>query len=204
MNAINSLRKLVNARKVIESFLTAFNTRGSNNQTLLYKLFEVICLEIKNNQILSDEDLELTIYSKLSGFAFHRLIFRLIDKIQEGLILSVNIERAGVYSEKSKALYKIRKDISVSQILISRGLEEQAASILDDCTKQALKYEHFEDSLIAIRIRMQIVAINSKPQLSEELSAKYDIAIRSAMAIKKAERYYSKLISEVEYKLGHL
>jgi hypothetical protein len=206
MNAINSLRKLINAlsseeRKVIESFLTAFHTRGSNNQTLLHKLFEVICLEIKNNQILSDENLELTIYSKSAGVAFHRLIFRLIDKIHEGLILSVNIDRTGAYSDKSKVQYKIRKDISVAQILISRGLEEQAANILDECTKQALKYEHFEDSLSAIRIRMQIVAINSKPQLAEELSSKYDMAIRSAMAVKKAERYYSKLISEVEYKL---
>lgn len=207
MNALDALRKMLTALtpeelKVAGDFLTVFNTRGAGNKTLYHQLFDLLCREIKSKELFTEAQLEELIYAKTSGTGFPRLVLRLRDKIQESLTLSINTDRPEAYSEKSKALYAIRKDLSIAQIIIARGLEEQAGILLDECIKTGVRYEHFEECATALRIRMQLTAINSNPKRADELSSKYDLVVRSMLAVKKAERYYMQLISNVEYKLS--
>lgn len=207
MSALTSIRSLIRKmsaeeRKVARSFLTAFQTRGTNAPNQGLKLYDLLCRELTSGENLEDRAIENLVYGKKAGTAFPRLILRLRDKLFESLLLSTNLEREGVYSERGRALHEIRKSISQAQILQSRGAWDLVISILDDCIYKAEKYEHYEELAAALRVRIEMRAVDKGKASFEEENARYTKVMRSILASKLALEYYHSLGSDIEFKAG--
>lgn len=207
MSILNTVRSVIGKmskeeRKVARSFLTSLSQRGADapNQTL--KLFDVLCDELKEETIFSDEQVEALVYTEKSDSAFPRLVLRLKDKIVESLTLSVNLERSDAYSERGRALHETRKNLSQAQILHTRGLWHVALPMIDDCIKKAAKFEHYEEWAVALRLRMEIRTIQDGENFFESDNKIYEKVLRGLVASKRALEHYYKLISHIEFKAG--
>jgi tetratricopeptide (TPR) repeat protein len=205
MSALTSLRLLIRKmsteeKKVARNFLTAFSIRGAGAPNQALKLFDLLCRETKGESELNDGQIESLIYSRKSGTAFPRLILRLKDKLNESLLLSVNLERPNAYSERGRALHEIRKGISQAQILQSRGIWDSVLIILNECVEKAAKYEHYEEWAAALRVRLEMKTVDKGKITFEIENQQYEKVIRCLLASKKALEYYSQLASEIQFK----
>jgi hypothetical protein len=205
MNSLDLLRQTIRFMsteeiKVAHDFIRAFNTRGLDSKNISLRLYEILLDELKNKTNSSEHELEELLYGTRSGAAFPRLVLRLRDKVLESLTLSINIDRKDAYSERGCALHTIRKNLSVAQIIQVRGQDELAGSLLDDCIKQALYFEHFEECAAAMQVRLQHLTQQNNVKRADQMSAEYDRVVRAVASIKRAVRYYSELVSHLEYK----
>jgi tetratricopeptide (TPR) repeat protein len=202
MKAINTIRQLIQEmtsqeKKVLRSYLTSFSSKGSKSINYSLKLFEL--LDKHPDQPFTDRQLETLIYGKSTGRTFPQLVLRLREKIVESLILPINIEREGSYSERGKALLQIRNELSQAQILITRGQKEWAIQSLQTCIEKAKKYEHYEEWLVALRMIMQVSSFDKGLSVFEASENEYNKALRGLQGTRKGLEYYTRLIAHLEF-----
>lgn len=205
MSALTTIRVLLQKmtkeeKKVARKYLNAFDTRGSGLPNQSLKLFDLLARETSADQRFDDRAIENLVYGKKAGAAFPRLILRLRDKLFESLLLRINMERDGAYGERSVALYEIRNELSLAQILLDRGAWDLVPMITDECIKKAEKFEHYAELLAALRIQLQIRTIDKGKAVIEEENRKYTKVVRSLLASKKALELYHIVCSQVEFK----
>jgi hypothetical protein len=203
MGSLEQIRQLIASmsheeRLVAKNMLHGFTVRGSDSESPLTKLYDLICREIESNQYFSFKELEISIYGEPTATGFPKLILRLREKLIETFILNVNLNRKGNFSERGKALHKLRKRLSEAQILYHRGLTDFAISLLNDSEKEALKFEFFEECLIALRTSAELLAIMGKKKQSYSKQIEYDRVCKLMQFTKKVQSYYFELAYQVE------
>jgi hypothetical protein len=203
MGSLEQIRQLIASmsheeRLVAKNMLHAFSIRGSDSESPLTRLYDLICREIESNQFFSFKDLEISIYGEPTATGFPKLILRLREKLIETFILNVNLNRKGNFSERGKTLHKLRKRLSEAQIMYHRGLTDFALSLLKDCEKDATKFEFFEECLIALRTSSEILAITGKKKQYNSIQIEYDRVFKLLILTKKIQDYYFELAYQLE------
>lgn len=206
MSALTSLRTLIGVmksseRKVAKKFLSSLNVHGEKSPRQVLLLFDLLCREKKGEALLDDSQIESLIYNGRSGStAFPRLILRLKDKLGESLLLNVNITRPKSYSDRAKSLYLARKKLMLAQNLCGKGIWDWVLSLLGECIEEAKKYERYTIIIDAVTVRMEMKSAD-KGEISYKIEDDlYNKAINCLLATKKARSYYSRLISQTEFK----
>lgn len=101
---------------------------------------------------------------------FYRTTLNLIN---EGLILDINIDKQFEYSNSFRNKSLNRKRLILAEILLKKGLQENANLILDDIVSKSTKYEEFDQVIEAYELRKLqcIVTANFKEydQIDNEL-----------------------------------
>lgn len=204
MSALNSIRGLISSMKpeeikVARNFLQAFSTRGSESRNLSVELFDLLCNEKKTGEQMSSDKIEFYLYGSFQNAGYVSLVIRLLEKIEESLLLEVNLSRKGIYSEQSRELFSLRKQISLAQILYHRGCTEHAVSVFQSALKTAEKYEFYEEFAVLARCYMQVLIHKESHKEYQAIKAKYDKAVRALQGIKKAEFYYNLLSNQLQF-----
>lgn len=132
----------------------------SNHTINLRKMF-LLYKYIKINDIQDYDKLKKRISPDSTDDSFNKLIRRTTDRIQESLIIDVNIRRKGAYSDVFRTKFHLRKQIIQGQILLGRGLMERALAIFRNAVRYAKKYELY-DELIEALFFIQIAETNTK------------------------------------------
>lgn len=158
MSAFKSLRELIQALnpeevEVARNYLKAFPLGGNTRDVKTLKLLDT--LAARQNQDLSERDIMYLCYGTLKQGALDRLVLRLRDKLIESLVLDINVERQGAYSDRWRIMTRIRKQINVAQILTGRGLIKHSLYLLQAAIEDAKTYEFYDELLIALRLQIQ-------------------------------------------------
>jgi hypothetical protein len=203
MGSLEQIRQLIASmsheeRLVAKNMLHSFTIRGSESESPLTRLYDLICREIESNHFFSFEELEISIYGEPTATGFPKLILRLREKLIETFILNVNLNRKGNYSERGKAQHKLRKRLSEAQILYHRGLTDFALSLFNDCEKEASKFEFFEEWLISLRTSAELFAIMGKKKQANTKLIEYDKVCKLMQLTKKIQSYYFELAYQIE------
>ncbi|MDW3651356.1 MAG: hypothetical protein R8P61_30035 [Bacteroidia bacterium] len=118
--------------RYLKSFLNAFHGKGSNKALALLELLE-------KQPDLTQADASEKLYGNPKSKAFIMLKARLLEKMQETLILGVNLQNNNVLKEDPAAYEVVRiiKQISSALMLRKRGLEDIARELFEKCEHQA-------------------------------------------------------------------
>ncbi|MEO5641775.1 MAG: hypothetical protein ABIQ40_01225 [Bacteroidia bacterium] len=198
MEAIFNLRaiigKLYSEEKVsIRAYLKLFQEKGKADTNRGLTLFEyLVTLENRKKDI---HEIELAIYKKSNKPALKKLANRTKEKVLEALILDVNVDRAGVYSNRTLANIEVRKKLTQAQILNGRGLRQLASTMFEKIVDQCMKFELYDELLTALRILITTRTLEEgRKQLPEMLEQfqKYDYAKNAVMY---AEINHRKVVS---------
>jgi hypothetical protein len=204
MSALNSIRELIALMKteeikVARDFLTSFSTRGKDSKNLSLELFDYLLKEHKSGKVYSSDEIEFFVYGNYDETGFPLLIIRLLEKLEESLLLSINLNRKDAYSEKGLALYQIRKKLSAANLIFNRGAKNHAIALFKYCIKQSEKFEYYEELANATKYYSHILLFQNSIREHEKIKIKNDKAIRAIQAVKKAEYYYNLLIVNTEF-----
>lgn len=118
--------------RYLKHFLNAFHGKGSNKALALVELLE------KKPTISQDEASE-KLYNDPKSKAFIMLKGRLLEKMQETLSLSINLQNNTQLQEDPAAyeVISIIKKLSAALMLRKRGLEDIAREIFEKCELEA-------------------------------------------------------------------
>ncbi len=104
-----------------------------------------LILSISNNSNLSEADalaqIKFDTQKENNRSAFFMFVRNII---LESLLLEMNIERPGVYNNQFRNKISNSKKLLQAQILMGRGLINEASKLLDEVQTKAEKYEHFD------------------------------------------------------------
>jgi len=175
MSGLQSIRGLIACMSPEEistfrNFLTSFDSRGERFNSKSVKLLDLLGRSREN---VSDREVEFIVYGKRSTVAFSRLLIRFRDKLLESLLLDVNTRREDAYSEQFRYLFEVRKKISCAQILVGRGLNELALFLYDSAADTCKEFEFYEELLMALRLKMQLVALTQGYEEFQRIMREY-------------------------------
>jgi hypothetical protein len=204
MSALNAIRSLIASMKpeeikVARNFLKAFSTRGTESRNLSLELFDLLLNEKKTSEVVASDKIEFFLYGNYHNAGYVSLVIRLLEKIEESLLLEVNLNRKGNHSEQARELYNVRKQISLAQIIYYRGCVDHSITLFQSALKTSDKFEFFEEYAVAARYYMQVLLYKESIKEYQNIKNKYDKAIRAIQGIKKAEYYYNQLSFQLQF-----
>lgn len=122
--------------RYLKNYLTAFHNKGKNKALELVELMEA-------ERNLSQDEYSRRLYGDPKSKAFIMLKGRLMEKILETLMLSVNFQNNPAYQEDPAAFESIDllKNLTYAHLLRRRGLDHAAEEILRDCVQQATQLQ---------------------------------------------------------------
>lgn len=205
MHSLIAIRQLIKKMgtdeiKLSRKFITGFNSRGESEPNKGDQLIALLLEEKKTGKEFQIKEIEKLLYGRVGTSAFLRLVFRVKDKLFESLLLSTNLHREGAYSERGRELHEVRKDISIAEILLDRGLQDVTIEMLNDIINRCTKYEFYEECLSAVKLRLELGSFNTGIKSYNADKKLYDQTLLSLACVKKAVEYYSMLLADVEFK----
>lgn len=119
-------------QRYLKSFLQAFHVKGSNKALALVQLLE-------QNPSITQHEASLKLYGNPKSKAFIMLKARLLEKMQETLSLTINLQNNDTFQEDPAAyeVIAILKQLIYALMLRKRGLEEIAREIFEKCEEKA-------------------------------------------------------------------
>jgi len=156
--------ELITAKK----HLGAFESNYTSANKKMLRLFK----EIVNNKRTDYDYLKKRISKDSNDNSFNKLIRRTMDRLQESIILDVNIRRKDAYSEVFRKKYFLRKQLIQVQILIDRGLTERPLIIVNNVIRYAKKFELYDESIEAYIYKQQILRITGRSEFYEMIDNK--------------------------------
>ena len=171
----NELKELLSVlssseTEIAKKHLVAYSTNHTLKSSRSLQLFKL--LEQKPYLTLEKASRKFQ-YKSLRSFI--RLVQRTTVKVQESLILEVNISRPDSYSQLFTTKFKIRKLIMQSQILSARGLTNQSLKLTENILKAAKKYELYDEIIEALYNQQVLIGL------------------------KKGEQYYNMIKKEIHF-----
>lgn len=206
MEIIDSILRIVSRlteeeKAAARSYLTTFSQKGKEARAI--RLFDLICDQsLKGQQLLDYKELELALYGAPATANFTRLVYRLREKILEALILDVNVERDGVYDDRTRVNIEMRKSITQAQILQSRGLQDVSEAILEKVIQQGKKYEILEELLLAIRLMINLRRSEDGGKHLNKWISVYEKYDYMKNALVRAEIRMCRVHGELDFKAG--
>lgn len=141
--------------ELAKKHLKAYETNHTANRGKMFQLYKYI----KIKHIEDYNKLKKKISPNSTDDSFNKLIRRTTDRIQESLIIDVNIRRKGAYNDVFRMKFFIRKQLIEGQILMGRGLKERPLHLFDNSIRYAKKYELYDELLEALYFK-QILSSN--------------------------------------------
>jgi len=137
--------------------ILAYESNHTANNRRMFQLFKLIAYK----GIIDFDYLKKKISPDSNIESFNRLIRRTINRIYESLLLDVNIKRKDAYNEVFRVQIEVRKQLIRAQILLSKGLINQAKKTLVQVIRKTREYELF-DELIEGLFQIQRILSNRK------------------------------------------
>jgi hypothetical protein len=180
-----------NEKKCLKQYLTCFDPNFSEeHEVKTLKLFEILDAAPNNHSFAS---ILKNIYPDECHKKFAFLALRLISKIHESLLLDVNTERHGTYSNQSKASIEVRKKLILAQILWSRDLTGWLGHLLQSIIRKTQQFELYADLQEALYLKQQFEGLTGGLDAYNKVNADIEKCNQQQVAVRKAKHYYTLL-----------
>jgi hypothetical protein len=148
LHAMSSHEVLIAGKQV-----KAYDSNITGEGQKMFRLFNLL-KKGENSYVRLKEKISPEVNNK----SFNRLIRRTLYRVQESLIVDVNINRKGMYQDLFRKKFELRKRIMQAHILLGKGLPEMAYKIFSSIVREATQYELY-DELIEALLLMQPMAL---------------------------------------------
>lgn len=122
---------------------------------------------------------------------FYRTTLNLIN---EGLILDINIDKQFEYSNSFRNKSLNRKRLILAEILLKKGLQENANLILDDIVSKSTKYEEFDQVIEAYELRKLQCIVTANFKEYDNIDSRLKELETTREGIHKARKLYQDVL----------
>lgn len=137
---------------VARKHLKAYESNHTVNRRKMFLLYKYI----KINEIGDYQKLKKRVSADSTDDSFNKLIRRTTERIQESLIIDVNISRKNSYPDLFKTKFNLNKMLSQAQIIAGRGLIVRSESIFVNIIRRAKKFELYNELLEALYFKQTL------------------------------------------------
>jgi hypothetical protein len=200
---LKSLWQIIHALRqeevdICKRYLKAFNRRGTTDTHFL-KLFEAILND--ENGTCDEENIKAFVHENISGQAFRKLYFRLKQKVLDVILMDINIDRNGAYTERAKIKLLINKRIAQAHVLHTRSLIGIACVMYESIIEDGTTFEFWEEVLQAQRLKMGLIGLSKGRRAYEKESSKLNSYLAIYQAVLFAERKYNDIGLVINFRL---
>ncbi len=147
----------------------------------------------------TDETLKAKVGLSIKSSAYSTFISDFRDKIIEAVCLDHNISRRSFYSDYERTNYWVRKRMMASEILLGRGLKNEARYLYDKIINKCIDYEIYDVLIECLILKRNITAIHERQSAILEIQAKIDFYIKTKTAYEEARFVFSRLNSATSF-----
>ncbi len=136
-------------KEILHTRLKAFEQDGTRNYEEIAKLIQVIQF---NPSIEKGEAVRAAGFEGKPSIELNSMLLLTKEFLMEQLLLDININRPGVYSNRFRITISNAKKLEQAQVMLARGLQSEAIKLLEEVQSKADKYENFDQSAKALKI----------------------------------------------------
>jgi len=198
MNSFNTLKKVLYKLKK-EEIKSLINFIEYHRDFTGQKLKSVQLIEsAMANRTISSPEMQLKLYGKLNYSAFNKLIIRLKDKIYEVLLFNSNLNNSESYGKRNQTIFDLRKRLLQSEIMFSRGMNEDLISMLNKIVERAKEYETYDTLLEALHAKQRYVGFRSGFSANQKIKLEIDQFEKVRGAYNRALEIYNSISSKIQ------
>ena len=145
----------------------------------------------------SDASIRKKVSPTASDNAFATLVSDLKKKINESLILNINLNRKGQFSEVHKHKFQGKKQLMAVEILLRKGLSTEAYFTLDKIISKAKTFELFDILREALTLKLNFNSLRSGTDSRSELKRELEHFQNKERVYQKARMLYYELSARV-------
>lgn len=175
VNKASNIRKVIASLKTQEKetlrqYLSSFHTKYGEYTPKTLQAFDLIN---DNTDSITDEELYIALCGDAPKDTYLKLMFRLKEKVFESLILDINLKRKGIYSDPWVKQQQIRKNLIIADLLTTRGLTEEALTLVNKSIKEGLKYELYTEMTQFLSYKFNILLRSKQFEQAEKVEKEY-------------------------------
>lgn len=136
-------------KELLHTRLKAFEHDATRNYEDIARLIQVLQF---NPTIGKEEAVRTAGFEGKPSIEVNSLLLLTKEFLMEQLLLDMNINRPGVYSNRFRITISNAKKLEQAQVLLARGLQSEAIKLLEEVQSKADKYENFDQSAKALKI----------------------------------------------------
>lgn len=193
------LRKLIHRLtatevKSLKQYLRCFDPNFDDE----HRVKTLILLEIleKSPKSVTEAEIQQQVYPGSEKGNLKYLRLRLLNKIYESLLLEVNVERKGLYTEHARANIEVRKKLIQAQILWGRNITDELMVLLQQIIRKSTKYELYPELLEALYLKQQFLGFRDGLKTYMKVQQEIDQNEAILRSLRKAKHYYTQIILE--------
>lgn len=179
-------------RKCLRQYLRCFDPNFSDSHEV--KTLQLFDLIENGDPQLTEEDILRRIYPDGDEKRFRFLKLRLIQKIYENLLLEVNTERKGSFSQQSRVAIDVRKKLILAQMLWSRDLAKRLGPLLQRVISKAEENELFPEMLEGLYLKQQLEGMTKGLAAYQQIQAEIDACTYKTESLRRARSHYSIMV----------
>lgn len=198
-NPFKELKEVLSVLKsseleVAKKHLIAYSTNHTLKSSRSLELFKLLLKKPHIDQHKAAKRLKYD-----SERSFLRLIQRTLSRVEESLILEVNINRPQTYSLLFTTKFKIRKLIMQSQILSARGLVNQSIKLTDQVLKDSKRYELYDEIIEALYNKQVLIGLKKGEHFYKKISKDIDFYENCRMALNNSKDKYRSFYAASDF-----
>ena len=198
MTSLNNLKNLVNKlRKEEIKSLINFLDYQKDAKDLQLKSIRLVKL-LRSDQNHSSNDVQITLYGKVNYNAFSKLINRLKSKIYEIILFDNNLEKT-ILTRRNRIVFDIRKKLIQSEILFSRGINNELESFQNKIIQKAKEYEVYDSMLEALHAKQRYLGFISGSNGYLKLKEEIEFYENSRVALIRAREIFNNITSKINF-----
>jgi|GEM_PF-632645 len=198
---LQDLKELITCLKkeeivLAKKHLTAFESYHTKTPSRMLRVFKVI---------LKDADIQYDRLKKLvcpdnTLKSYNQLISRTLKRVEESLILDINLSRRSGYSVVFKNRFIIRKLIIQSSILQGRGLTNYALKNFDWIIRTSIKFELYDELIETLLLKQAIVFSKDGLKQYDKISKDILFYEECRELLRKSKDIYRTYFAEISFK----
>ena len=177
---------------VARKHLQAYESNHTVNRRKMFELYKFI----KINEIRDYDKLKKRISPDSTDDSFNKLIRRTIERVQESLIVDVNIRRKGSYSDIFRVKFFLRKQLMQAQILMGRGLSLRSLELYSSILRNAKKFELYDVVLEALYYKQLIQTNSVGSKYFEDIEREIEYYEDCRQFLRSSQKLRAKLTSQ--------
>lgn len=147
----------------------------------------------------NDDVIQKRVSPEASDNTFAILIADLKKKIQEVLIMDINLDRKGIYPQIKKVKYACRKHLITIDIFFKRGLTHEAFILLDKVIAKAKSFELFDIAAEALYTKSSATVKRVGVKGMHELFDESNYYQKCHEVVMQAQILYNQITAEASF-----
>lgn len=156
------------------------------------------------NMLLDSDSTDQEIKQKLcpsgKASAFSTLISDLRERLHDSLLLNNNLKRRNIYEDSQRQKAWVAKKMIVCDILIDKGVMEDALELYDKIIERSVEYEFYTPLIEALTVKRNLISVFEGEESLGNIQQRIDHYRTCKEAVEHARMLYQQLVAVSYFK----